>query len=233
MNSLLQRSIVVASIAVTFSLSGMASATTVTVVQNPANYTTLPTPGPNAAPDSYTLGGTVLLNIVGEFPDVYRSPFENSPYAPNAIGSPLSDGGLGITDWGTLPYNSIQAGGSATYDFAKGATQLSLLWGSPDSYNSLTFYSGVDGTGSALARVTGDQLLLQTYGHDMVDISLGGAVFESVILTSSSNAFEFAELKDAPATPLPATLPLFAGGLGLIVLYTRRKKRVQFARAIG
>jgi hypothetical protein len=35
----------------------------------------------------------------------------------------------------------------------------------------------------------------------------------------------------AAATPLPATLPLFAGGLGFVGYLTRRKKRAQAVTA--
>jgi hypothetical protein len=37
--------------------------------------------------------------------------------------------------------------------------------------------------------------------------------------------FTITNLGDVVATPLPAALPLFAGGLGVIGLLARRKKR--------
>jgi hypothetical protein len=122
-------------------------------------------------------------------------------------------------------YTSIQTGGSATYNFAGPATGLSLLWGSPDSYNTLTFFSGLNGTGTDLFSITGSLLNIQTYGHDLVDFTMTGGTFESVVLASSGNAFEFADLQDALATPLPAAFPLFAGGLGMVGFFARRKKR--------
>jgi hypothetical protein len=77
-----------------------------------------------------------------------------------------------------------------------------------------------------LFSITGSSLGVQTYGHDEVDFDMTGGTFQSVVLTSSGNAFEFANLKDSPAlTPLPAALPLFATGLGALGLLGWRRKR--------
>ena len=43
---------------------------------------------------------------------------------------------------------------------------LSIFWGSPDSYNTLSFFESNDGTKSPLFNVTGSSLLIQSYGHD-------------------------------------------------------------------
>ena len=55
--------------------------------------------------------------------------------------------------------------------------------------------------------------------------------FNSVVLSSTDYAFEFANLTayDPPTvTPLPAALPLFATGLGALgLLGWRRNKKVQ------
>jgi hypothetical protein len=214
--------IVAAAIVAVCASSYSANAATVTYTQNYADYTasTLPTSSFNPTPASSTNTSTT---VTGEIPGVDRSPFENA--APGSDGATLlSDGGEGIGGWAGLVYTSIEANGSATYNFVSG-NGLEILWGSPDSYNTLSFYSGANGTGTLLFSITGSALGIQTYGHDEVDFSMTGGTFGSVVLTTSENAFEFADLQDGQATPLPAALPLFATGLGAMGLFGWRRKR--------
>jgi hypothetical protein len=103
----------------------------------------------------------------------------------------------------------------------------------------LSFFSAANATGSNLFTITGDQLLIQTYGHDQVRFDFGNELFQSVLLSTNSNAFEFANLQTfggpapaaAVATPLPAALPLFVSGLGALgfVGWRRKKKAAGFA----
>jgi hypothetical protein len=69
------------------------------------------------------------------------------------------------------------------------------------------------------------------------DFALGGACStcsstEQLWGTSSGVPAAHLDLEFAPSTvPLPAALPLFAGGLGMMALVTRRRKRKQPAMA--
>ncbi len=195
---------------------GLTGGATVTITQDDADFVTLP--ATSVSPETSQTTGTVYFNTLGSVIDVYRSPFENagSEYG----GVPGGNGGYQQPGFDTLPYTSIEGGGSATYTYAP-SNSLSILWGSPDSWNTLSFYSGPDGTGTDLYNITGSSLLIQFDGHDQVEFAFTGVTFDSVVLSSSTNAFEFANL----ATPLPATLPLLLGGLGILGLFARRTKR--------
>ena len=184
------------------------AANAVTITQNAADFTTNPGLTTNLTPTSSILYSLQTNSVDG----LYRSPFENF--------TPAGSQGPGYGN----QFASIQQDGSALYNFSNPQNALSLLWGSPDAYNSLAFYSGVGGTGSNLFTLTGGDLSIQTFGHDQVQIALGNQSFLSVLLTSGGNAFEFANLQasNVAETPLPPALLLFAS-LGLVGLLTARR----------
>ena len=235
----------VASVAAVGAFANVACADTISYVQDPADFTTLPLSSTNPIPSSTS--GTVyapgaLGTVFGSIAGVYRSPFENVSHGTiSTDGSGLALPGYNLL---ALSYSSVEgcAYCSATYSAGPlGTNTLSFLWGSPDSYNTLTF---LDQTGHVIGSITGtgvtagpatfdahDGLITpQTYGHDKVTFTDSG-LFYAVVLSSTTNAFEFADLSfgrtftDSQQTPLPAALPLFAGGVGLVGLLARRRKR--------
>jgi hypothetical protein len=152
------------------------------------------------APD-FVVGSAQMDNVNSSSEGQYRSPWQS-------------------TAFDTLTYTSVRDG-VAGYNIS--GNSLSLFWGSPDWYNTLTFYTGVNGTGDSIS-LTG--LLLgdpQAIGHHLVRF-LTDQVFRSITIASSQPAFEFANLT---ATPIPAALPLFATGLGVLGWFARRRKRQQ------
>jgi hypothetical protein len=194
--------------------TSISEAATYTIIQDISDFSTNPTLT-NSPLVSYT--GTASI-VTGSSSGQYRSPFENA-----------ATPGSGVGNWATLPYISIQGDASATFSFFPSNT-LTLLWGSPDSYNSLSFYSTPDGTGAPIATYTGSDLssLVAGVGHDFVTFT--GPTFLSVVLTSNlSNAFEFAGLSayntGAGTTPLPAALPLFGVGAAILGITGWRRKR--------
>jgi hypothetical protein len=121
--------------------------------------------------------------------------------------------------------------GSATFNAPTGTNDLSLFWGSPDSYNTIKFYSGLNGTGSLLATLTGTTILNDGSGNDLANILLGAA-FDSVVLSTTQDSFEFSDLTFSTATPLPSTWTmLLAGivGLAFFAHYRGKQRRVAAA----
>ena len=193
------------------------------VSQDDSDFLTLPSS--SLSPYTSSTTGTVYFNVTGSVANVYRSPFENAHSTLGAT-QDASNGGWQLPGFDKLPYTSVQANSSATYSFMSPATEINLLWGSPDSYNYITFFSGANGSGTNEGTISGSALDIQTYGHDQVLLELAGDLaFSSVTFYSEgSNAFEFANL-DPPAVPLPGTLPLIAGGLSALGWLTSRRKR--------
>ena len=136
----------------------------------------------------------------------------HSPYRPK-LRSQLSGSSSGVyrspwegTAFPNLQYTSVR-NGVAGYNLS--GTGLNLFWGSPDSYNTLTFYTGINGTGDSVS-MSGSLLgPPQAIAHHMVQI-LTSDVFRSITISSTSPAFEFGNLA---ATPLPGALVLLGSAL--------------------
>ena len=89
---------------------------------------------------------------------------------------------------------------------------------------TITLYRFMRGQ-TILASITGAALEIQTYGHDQVTLDVLGPSgsmvdFNSVVLSSGQNAFEFADLQALGAvtgsfagTPLPSTWAMLIAGL--------------------
>src|SRR5664279_1023373 len=235
MNLRLFPAVLTAGVMALFAFANNARADTITYTQDFSDFASL---SPSASTGNPAAASSTLFSpiLFGSVPNVDRSPFENL-----AVGvlNPNGNGGFIVTNWDQKAYSAVQGGGSVTYNLGLSNT-LSILWGSADSYNTLTFYNGstlvgsLTGTGVTTGPATFNPLngLVhpQTYGHDLIVFTDSG-VFTSVVLTSSQNAFEFADLSaglrttQLDNTPLPAALQLFASGRGAFGLIARRRKR--------
>lgn len=115
-------------------------------------------------------------------------------------------------------YSSIT--GTATYVLGSLSKAISLVWGSPDSYNSIIFKNGaatVDSvSGTNVAGCCGSNV-----PNPFVTITASGA-FDRFELVSGSPAFEYANL-EVSAVPLPAGGLLLIGAMGGLAALRRRK----------
>ncbi len=168
-------------------------------------------------------GGVVSGNASG----LYASPFHGS------------SGGEDTTQYLSLAIG--KAVGSETISFATPVTYFGLLWGSEDSYNSITL-TLLDGTTqsftgadvAAMHIANGDQASSDTnrYANFAAE---GDDPITGITLNTTNYAFEsdnwvFGDPQTlvtfdlAPPVPEPGTIAVFAGGLfGLGFL--RRKRR--------
>jgi len=187
------------------SFSEMAGAITTDFGVSPVNnFGTVSGP----LPSGYTGGG--LFN------------FGPTSTLPNGISArpPGSEGNF----W-SIGTNSYQAG-PGIVTLATPASYFGFLWGSPDAYNTVSFYDGSNLLGSfdgSAIKVppNGDQ----TYAKFFNVFAGQGEQITRVVFTSTTNAFETDNHAIVSAVPEPETYAMLLAGLGLLGWHARRRQR--------
>jgi hypothetical protein len=158
-----------------------------------------------------------------------------APYLSNSNGALFGDpnNGPDATTYLTSGSNGSVANAKVTLTFSGPEQYFGLLWGSVDTYNTLSFF---DQFGNLIGSITGSQVTPSATGDQGVNgtyyVNINSATpFYSVVASSTQYAFEFDNVSynltpEAPATaPLPGALALFSGGLGILALSGLRRRR--------
>lgn len=138
---------------------------------------------------------------------------------PNLYAKPA---GLGDDDWFlTVPYE--HSGGTANFGLGFSADYFGLLWGSVDSYNTITFLSGGETVG---VFTGGDDPIQPADGNQAASFFVefwfqDGLSFDEIEFDSTQRAFETAN-HAVRAVPAPGALALLGAGLLGLALVRRR-----------
>lgn len=129
--------------------------------------------------------------------------------------------------------NYLTAGiDSVTMMFSSPQYYLGILWGSVDSYNTLSFYNGKPIPANLIGSITGSDILAgangdQGYLGTLYENINSTTAFTSVVATSSQYAFEFDNVAFASfpvGVPEPATYALLLSGLLTAGLFKNSRK---------
>jgi hypothetical protein len=135
---------------------------------------------------------------------------------------------LGSETGGQYPIVAVTGtiSGASFTEAVTGATCYygSCLGGGSVLTNTTGAYPVVNGFGVSLTLANGSEINIAQLSDPYYEIDAYQGI-SSPVNDSSIYAQPFTLSESVSATPLPAALPLFAGGLGMVGLLARRKKR--------
>jgi hypothetical protein len=186
---------------------------------NYANFDLLPL----GAVGGVSNGITVSFGGDGQAVQGSQSGLFAAPFLSNGNGAPFGDPNNGPDATTYLTTGT----GSVTLALPGEEKYVGLLWGSVDSYNTLSLYNGstlvgtVTGT-DVTASANGDQGELGTF---YVNITSTDS-FNTIVATSAQNAFEFDNVAFNPsAVPEPSSIMLGLIGMMGAATYTQMRRK--------
>lgn len=195
----------------------LAAAAATTLLASAASAATFSIVGAVSDGDQYTNIAPVAvnnadLNVTGSLSGVYADIYSGTDLA------------------GVTAYNSVQAGGFATYDLAGAiGDTFTLIWGTIDDYNFLdvvgdSTISGSDVLAAAAAFFGIDEGQVRGLSNVIVRVTAESPFTAVTLRSTTANAFEhsFNPPELAPV-PVPAAGFLLVAALGGLGLARRRK----------
>lgn len=135
--------------------------------------------------------------------------------APGITAAPPGDG----TDYASV----LGPDGAATLTLGSPVNGISFFMGSPDTYNSVSFFSGGSlvqsflGSAFTSPPANGDQSL-----GERISFNFNGASIDTVVFNSTQNSFEFDRV--GTAVPEPSSWALMIIGFGSAGALLRRRR---------
>jgi len=161
-------------------------------------------------------------SVTGNVVNTYKSPWSGSAWQDTAK--------YWTTGTNGAPNPNAPNPGVLVFDHQH--TSLSMLWGSVDLYNSISFYLA----GALIDTITGADILAldgniqQGAGAVLVNFLVSGGTFDRLVFSSTSNAFEVSNLEvndsQIPGVPLPSALLLLGSVVGGLGFFGSRRKAV-------
>ncbi len=181
-------------------------------------------PGPDGA------GQVVLFNF--NTPGSGTTGLSGNYSITTGTSAQLSAAPLGdTTPYLIVPGLGRGTSGTAVLSLGQALTNLSFYWGSIDSYNTVSFYSGTGGGGTLLGSFNGAQVpgatadgaQGTTANNRRVFFNFGGDTAQSIVFNSTAIAFEVDDVATA-AVPEPTVWATLIAGFGLVGLSMRRRR---------
>lgn len=141
--------------------------------------------------------------------------------------APLGD----TTNYLVVPIDG--SSGTAFLNLGASYSNISFYWGSIDSYNTVEFFTGANGSGTSLGAYAGNNIPLAMADGNQASIlnnrrvffDFGSDLAQSVRFTSTGIAFEIDDIATA-AVPEPAVWGTMLMGFGFVGFTLRRRRTI-------